>query len=282
MGLWAQKENHHEAGIKIGAANYYGDLQTQILPWGREAAKTYRPSVGIIYKHFFNPRLGVRAEANYMRITAADSLSFNKANQARNLSFTNDMFDLSVAAELNFIPVDLHKFKVSPYIFAGIGAVYSNPYTHDIKGDKINLRSLGTEGQGLPMYPDRKIYNTLHGMIPFGGGVKFLIGQTFVISAEVAVRYVGSDYIDDVSRSYVNLDTLMAYRGPKAVEMAYRGNEIKGWDGNYPNYEFYRGSHKLNDFYWTAGITATIYFNALGIGRNNYQTTCPRVFGRKR
>ncbi|HZH88604.1 MAG TPA: DUF6089 family protein [Chitinophagaceae bacterium] len=287
LGLWAQqnrsyKDNHHEVGLKFGAANYYGDLQTEVIPWGRESSKTYRPSVGIIYKHFFNPHVGVRFEANYMRITAADSLSNNRANQLRNLNFTNDMVDLSGALELNFLPVDVHKFKVSPYVFVGVGAVYSNPYTLDINSDKTHLRTLGTEGQGLSNYPDRQIYSTIHPMIPLGGGVKFFIGETFVLSAEVAIRYAGTDYLDDVSRSYVNMDTLLAYRGAKSVELSYRGNQLNEWDGNYPNYEFQRGDHKMNDWYWTAGITATIYFDAFSNFGNYIQTNCPRIFGRRR
>lgn len=282
LGLWAQKENHHEIGIKIGAANYYGDLQTEVIPWGRASSLTYKPSFGILYKHFFNPHVGIRFEANYMRITAADSLSNNKANQLRNLNFTNDIIDLSGALEINFLPVDVHKFKVSPYIFVGVGAFYSNPFTLNNIGEKTFLRNLSTEGQGLPAYPDRKVYPTINPMIPFGGGVKFFIGETFVLSAEVSIRYTGSDYIDDVSRSYINMDTLKAYRGDQSVELAYRGNRHKEWDGNYPNYEFQRGDHKMNDWYWTAGITATIYFDAFGNIGNYIQTTCPRIFGRRK
>lgn len=282
LGLWAQKENHHEIGIKIGAANYYGDLQTEAIPWGRASSLTYKPSVGVLYKHFFNPHVGVRFEANYMRITAADSLSNNKANQLRNLNFTNDLVDLSGALEINFLPVDVHKFKVSPYVFVGIGAFYSNPFTLNNIGEKTFLRNLSTEGQGLPAYPDRKIYPTINPMIPFGGGIKFFVGETFVLSAEVSIRYTGSDYIDDVSRSYVNMDTLKAYRGDQSVELSYRGNRHKEWDGNYPNYEFQRGDHKMNDWYWTAGVTATIYFDAFGNIGTYIQTTCPRIFGRRK
>lgn len=281
FSLWAQEGKHQEAGLKFGAANYYGDLQTEVVPWGRQSAKTYRPSVGIVYKNFFNPRVGLRFEMNYARLTAADSLSNNRANQLRNLDFTNDVVDLFGALEVNFLPVDIHKFKVSPYVFAGIGAFYSNPYSKDLDGEKQYLRRLGTEGQGLPGYPDRKHYSTIHAMIPFGGGIKFLIGQTFVLSAEATIRYAATDYIDDVSRSYVNLDTLLAYRGAKSVEMAYKGNQLRDWDGNYPNYEFHRGDHKMNDWYWTVGITATIYFDAFNRLRNNRQTNCPRVFGRR-
>ncbi len=275
-------QKHHEIGLTFGAANYFGDLQTQTVPWGRDAAKTYRPSAGIIYKFFMNPRVGVRFGATYMRVTGADSLSKNAASRLRNLNFTNDMGELYGALEFNFLPVEVNKFKVSPYVFVGVGAFYSNPYTIDNDGEKTFLRTLGTEGQGLPNYPDRKIYPVINAMVPIGGGVKFFIGETVMLSAEVGLRYTATDYLDDVSRSYVNMDTLLMYRGSKTVDLSYRGNTNPDWDGNYPNYEFSRGDFKRNDWYWTAGITATVYFEAFGNVATYIQTKCPKIFGRGR
>lgn len=281
LPLLAFGQKHHEIGLWVGAANYYGDLQNNWIPTGNSNMKTYSPSAGIIYKYYPNPQVGFRFGASFIRITAADSLSDVVANQRRNLNFTNNMFETYGAIELNLLPIDMEKFKVTPYVFGGIGAFYGSPFTKDNKGDKVFLRNMSTEGQGLPQYPDRKIYPVVNAMFPFGGGVKAFIGNTVMLSAEVGLRYTSTDYLDDVSRSYVNMDTLLAYKGQNAVDLSYRGNEKLDWDGNYPNYKFQRGDFKRNDWYWTVGVSATIYFDAFGRVKDYIQTNCPRIFGRR-
>ncbi|KAA5537262.1 outer membrane beta-barrel protein [Taibaiella lutea] len=279
LPLFASAQKHHEIGIWLGASNYYGDLQTKWVPTGIQNASTYKPSGGIIYKYFVNPRVGFRFGASYISITGADSLSDIAANKLRNLNFTNNLVEVYGGIELNLLPIDMEKFHFTPFVFAGIGAFYGKPFTRDALDNKTNLRDLGTEGQGLPMYPDRKVYPLVNAMFPFGGGIKCFIGNTVMLTAEVGLRYTTSDYLDDVSRSYVNMDTLLAYKGQKAVDMAYRGNTNPDWDGNYPNYKFQRGDYKRNDWYWTAGVSATIYFDAFPNIKRYIQTKCPRIFG---
>lgn len=273
-------QRHHEIGVSLGVANYFGDLQANPIPWGVHTAKTYKPSIGLTYKYFVNPHVGFRFGATYARITAADSLSGIRANQLRNLSFTNDIFELHGGIEINFLPIDMERFKFTPYVFAGIGGFYSSPFAFDQEGTKIKLRTLGTEGQGLPQYPDREFYSMIHTSFPIGGGFKAMIGNTIMVSAEVGLRYTTTDYLDDVSKSYVNMDTLQTYRGTKAVEMAYRGNKHLDWDQNYPNNGFQRGDMTRNDWYWTVGLNVGIYFDSFGNIKEYIQTKCPRIFSR--
>lgn len=273
-------QKHHEIGLSLGMANYFGDLQPKQIPWGVNDAKTYKPSIGLTYKYFVNPHVGFRFGATYARITAADSLSDIRANQLRNLSFTNDIFEIHGGIEINFLPIDMERFKFTPYIFAGIGGFYSSPFAEDNDKNKTKLRSLGTEGQGLPQYPDRKLYPVVNASFPLGFGFKAMIGNTMMISTEVGLRYTSTDYLDDVSRSYTNMDTLKIYRGSKAVEMAYRGNTQYDWDGNYPNFGFQRGDLRRNDWFWTVGVNVGIYFDAFGNIRDYIQTRCPRIFSR--
>jgi hypothetical protein len=120
LPLFAQAQKHHEIGIWGGAANYYGDLQTQWIPTGIVNSRTYKPSGGITYKYFVNPRVGFRFGASYISITGADSLSNIKANHLRNLSFGNNMFETYGALELNLFAIDMDRAKVSPYIFFGV------------------------------------------------------------------------------------------------------------------------------------------------------------------
>lgn len=274
-------QRHHEIGIWTGAANYYGDLQPSWVPNGQRQGATYQPAVGIIYKYYPNPTIGFRFAASYIRLTGADSLSNVKADRLRNLSFSNNVIETYAALELNFLPIERDRFKVTPYVFAGVGAFYGRPFARDNQGEKVFLQPLGTEGQGLPQYPDRKLYPLVNAMFPIGGGLKFFIGNTVMLTAEVGLRYTTTDYLDDVSNSYVNMDTLLAFRGQKSVEMAYRGTGNPEWDGNYPNYEFQRGDFTNNDWYWTAGLSATIYFEAFGNIKKYLQTQCPQIFGNR-
>ena len=268
-----QAQNHHEIGLSVGVANYYGDLQPKL--W---ASYGYQPMVGIVYKYFMSPHVGLRVGATYTNLTAADSLSKIPTNVARNLSFATRLFEVHGALEVNFLPIDVLRRKVSPYIFGGLSVFYFDPYAIDDAGSKHYLRPLSTEGQGLPMYPDRKQYSLVNIAFPVGGGFKFFIGKTIMLTTELGFRYTNTDYIDDVSKSYVNLDTLQAYKGKLARAMAYRGNTVPGWKGDNPNYGFQRGDTKSNDWYWFGNITCTIYFRAFGNPKEYLKTKCPGFF----
>jgi hypothetical protein len=222
--------------------------------------------------------VGVRFGASYTKLTAADSMSDIPVNQARNLSFATDLFEFHGALEVNFLPIEIMRHKATPYIFGGVAAFYMDPYAKAPNGDKVYLRPLSTEGEGLPMYPDRKQYSLVNMAFPFGGGFKFFIGKTIMLTTEIGFRYTNTDYLDDVSKSYVNLDTLQAYKGKLARQMSYRGNTLSSWDGNNPNYGYQRGDIKSNDWYWYGNLTVTIFFRAFGNPKEYIKTRCPGFF----
>lgn len=273
--LCSQAQQHHEIGLDAGVANYYGDLQDKIFP-----SYGYKPDMGIFYKYFFNPNIGLRFGANYATVTAADSLSDIPANRARNLSFESHVVEIHGGLEINFLPLDVDRMKVTPYVFGGVGAFYFNPYAQAPDGSRVFLRPLSTEGEGLPQYPDRKQYSNIAVSFPFGGGMKFLIGKTLVITTELGFRYTTTDYLDDVSKSYVNLDTLLAYRGKLAAQMSFRGNQIAGWDKNYPSYTNQRGNSNSNDWYWFGNIGIAIYFRTFGNVKDYLQGRCPVFYNK--
>jgi len=268
-----QAQEHQEIGLTVGVANYYGDLQQKLFP-----SYGYQPMAGIIYKYFLSPHVGLRFGATYTNLTAADSLSNIPIDKARNLSFSTHLFEVHGALEINMLPIEVFRMKATPYIFGGISVFYFDPFADDSNGNKVFLRPLSTEGEGLPMYPDRKEYSLVNVAFPFGGGFKFFIGKTLMLTTELGFRYTNTDYLDDVSKSYVNLDTLAAYKGALARTMSYRGNTAKGWDGNYPNYGFQRGDSKSNDWYWYGNITVTVYFKAFKNAKDYIKTKCPVFF----
>lgn len=273
-------QRHHEAGLSFGVSNYYGDLQELRFP-----NEGYHPMVGVSYKMYANPRVGFRFGASYTTISTADSLSDVHAVKLRNLNFGTRVIEAHAGIEYSFWPVDPVRSRISPYLFAGVGVFYSNPFTNGMNGEKVFLRPLSTEGQGLPPYPDRKVYSNVNASFPFGAGVKFLVNKTMVISGEIGFRPTTTDYLDDVSKSYVNLDTLAKYKGTQSVQLSYRGNKATGWDsyptgnGNgqsYVDYGYKRGDSRTNDWYWFANVTLSIYLKASGNSNTYWQTNCPR------
>jgi hypothetical protein len=264
-------QKHHEVGIFGGTSSYYGDLQERLFP-----KEGYRASGGLMYKYFVHPNVGFRFGATYASLYGADSLSEAPAVKKRNLNFQTNLFEVHSAIEINMIPVDYDEFKFSPYLFAGLALFYYNPYTIGANDQKIYLRPLSTEGQGLRQYPGRKVYSLVNVGLPLGAGMKVLIGKKVLISTEIGFRYTATDYLDDVSSSYVNMDTLFRYKGKQSVDLSYRSDELAGWDNNYPNDKFVRGDNMKKDWYWFAGVNVAIYFDAFGNPDRSKKTRCPR------
>ena len=97
-------------------------------------------------------------------------------------------------------------------------------------------------------------------------------------------RKTFTDYLDDVSSIYVDQNVLMQAKGAKAVEMAYRGDEIPG-GLPYPNHGDKRGTPSEMDWYYFFGVNFEIKFSAFaqlfkGVKPENssalHFTRCPR------
>ena len=270
LPLASTAQQHHEFGFTAGVSSYYGDLQSELFPdYGVNAMG------GVMYKYFFNPHIGMRFGIAYGSLTAADSLSDYQARKERNLSFATNILEFHGGLEFNLLPIEKDRIKFTPYAFVGIGVFRFNPYTQGVNGEKIFLRPLGTEGQNIPVYPDRREYKLTSVSFPVGAGLKFFLGKTFMITPEIGFRYTNTDYIDDVSKSYVDFQTLKEYRGQHAVDYAFRTDELSNWDGNYPTYQGQRGDSKSNDLYWMGGLTITVYLDAVGNMFDYWQTNCP-------
>lgn len=264
------QKKHHEIGIFGGTSMYVGDLQQSFFPnYG------YRACGGLVYKYFMHPNIGFRTGINYANLWGADSLQSSYALQRRNLDFQTNLIELNAGFEANLLPVETDQYKVSPYVFAQVALFYFNPYT-TVNEEKLYLRPLSTEGQGLKQYPDRKLYSLVNMGFPLGGGMRFFLGQKVMLNAEIGFRYTLTDYLDDVSKSYVNMDTLFAYKGKQSVDLSFRTDEKPNWDGNYPAEGFKRGDSRTSDWYWFGGISVSIYFDSFGNTFRYKQSRCPR------
>ena len=223
--------------------------------------------VGILLKKDMNRYLTLRAGFTFGMIAGADSTNKSIALQYRNLSFRSNIWEGHLGAEWNILDIDEKGF--TPYIFGGVALFSFYPWAKDAAGNKVALRRLSTEGQGLPQYPERGNQYALHQVsIPFGAGFKYLFTDRWTLGVEIGLRPTFTDYLDDVSTGYVDQNTLLAERGQLAVDMAYRGDEVghKLPPGTYPLDGAQRGSAKYKDWYSFSGITVMYRFGSGGDG----------------
>jgi hypothetical protein len=251
-----------------GLSNYSGDLQAKSYTFDQSYF-----AFGAGAQYDITRNFSAISNISFMKIGASDQ--YNNANLVfRNLSFQSNILELNLLGEYSFMDITQKKF--SPFIFGGIAVFHFNPYAYDTTGQKVYLKPLSTEGEGLPQYPGQKPYSLTQFAIPFGGGIKFRVSENVVIAYEVGFRKTFTDYLDDVSTIYVDKTILLNAKGPLAVEMAYRANELKGGNPNYPPAGTTRGSPKYKDMYYYTGIRVSI---ALLSKRDGYygrgRTDCP-------
>ncbi len=186
-----------EFGITVGAAHYFGDINT------RAAINRPKPAIGAFFRKQFGNYVGLRISAHYAQLGYSDTYSKSDYQKTRNLSFNTNIWELALQGDFNFfkfIPND-PDYAFTPYLTLGVGVFTYDPYAY-LNGQKEFLRPLGTEGQLLG-YKGRKPYSTLAICIPLGIGVKYNISEKMNFSFEIAHRFTNTDYLDDVSTTYI-------------------------------------------------------------------------------
>jgi len=189
-----------EFGIGLGAGHYFGDLNTKAkLNRAKLAASAF-------FRKNFGNYIAARVGVSFAQLGYSDIYnSHNKYMSSRNLSFNSKVWELTLQGDFNFfrfMPGE-PQYNFTPYITFGAGVFSYDPYAY-LRGEKVFLRPLGTEGQGSSLYPDRKQYSSMGICIPFGGGIKYSLNERVNIAFEVLHRFTNTDYLDDVSKTYVD------------------------------------------------------------------------------
>jgi opacity protein-like surface antigen len=254
-------------GLFGGVSQYQGDLQSSYFQ-GRFA----NAALGLTATYDIAPRFAVRAGLTFSALEASDRYNTKEELGVRNFSFRTRLTEFSLLGQYSFFNIEDTRW--TPYVFAGVAVFKMDPYTYDSSGQKVYLRLLGTEGQGLEQYPGRKMYNKTQFAIPFGGGVTYAISERWQLGLELGIRKTFTDYIDDVSSTYADASDLLAGRGPKAVELAYRRGEVDPANAAYPEKGAMRGQDKWKDMYYFTGLHLQFRLGSGG-GRGKYG--CPPV-----
>lgn len=189
----------NEYGLSIGATQYFGDLNENY------GFNTIAPAYGIYIRRRMNSYIALKLSGFYTSVGYDDKYNTVPYMVSRNLNFKSNIFEVSAQAEFNFfryITGD-RTFRFTPYLTGGIGAFYYNPYT-TYRGSKYYLQPLGTEGQNAG-YNDRK-YSNYSVCFPIGAGVKYWLRPGVNLTFEIVDRLTLTDYLDDVSTTYVGAD----------------------------------------------------------------------------
>lgn len=205
-----------EVAVTSGITYFLGDVGgrpgqgakfLKDLDWGK-----FDPLIGVKANYYLENWLNISAGANYTAIHAADSLiRFNPNDEGRwrfyrNLSFRSKVWEVYGSVQINPLMYWRTKKRFSgfyPYIGLGIGAFYFNPKAK-LQDEWIELKPLRLEGQGFPQYRERKEYRLVQLYLPFQFGFKYYISPKIHVGFELTYRKTFTDYLDDVSTTYID------------------------------------------------------------------------------
>ena len=211
-----------EAGLNFGPTFFLGDLggkvgkgTTFIKDLNFELTKLMKGAFIAIYPADW---YGFRLAGQYTYVEGKDPLINTNGvdelwRKQRNLDFKSNMWEVYAAVE--FFPIQFVKRndeeydpRLRPYFFGGLGVFHFNP-KGSIKDQNGNvtwheLHPLRTEGQGFAEYPDKRPYQLTQMNLPFGGGIKYLASDNINLAVELLYRKTFTDYMDDVSTTYID------------------------------------------------------------------------------
>lgn len=267
----------YEFGVSAGVVNCLTDLGgTRGVggKWTKDLNLGNNEFLGGLYFGALrNETIGIRLEANFGRLSAYDSILSNveitniaRARYNRNLSFRSNITEIALIAEFHplwaFINWSLRDNldppRFSPYLLGGIGYFKFNPQAN-LNGRWIDLQPLRTEGQGFEEYPNRKPYSLNGISFPFGAGLKYEISQLLNLRAEFVYRPTNTDYIDDVSTTFIDKTLFQKYLTGAKLRNALLLNDRQRGEylpQSWPNKK--RGNIHDKDNYFSLNIKLSV------------------------
>lgn len=293
-----------EAGLNFGPTFFLGDLggkvgkgTTFIKDLNFKLTKVMKGAFIAIYPTEW---YGIRLAGQYTYVEGIDPLINTNGvdelwRKQRNLDFKSNVWEVYAAVEffpLQFLKRNNEEYnpRLRPYIFGGLGAFQFNPQgsMQDQNGNITwhALHPLRTEGQGFAEYPDKKPYSLTQLNLPFGAGFKYLASDNVNIAFELLYRKTFTDYMDDVSTTYIDRTLFDKYLSvsdaavAKLISDKTIGIVTPGVTRYAPGEQ--RGNSYNNDAYFSFVLKFGIRFgsqfsNSYNKGASN-RTRCPVRF----
>ncbi len=243
---FAQEGPPREIGVVAGGTFYMGELNQKLFG-------NTRPAIGLSQRTTYQKRLSWEKHIMVGTLTAADSLQKDPVLKNRNLSFRNQIVEAGTMLEINYFDYKMGSKKdfLTPYLFFGISAFYSNPQTY-YNGEWVNLRDIGTEGQLLG---GGKKYNLINFAVPIGIGLKVCVSKRFSFTVFSGFRKTFTDQIDDVSGSYADASRF------SAENQALVDRSLVKQRPNGTNTGLDRGNSNTKDWYNFTGFSIYLKTN---------------------
>jgi len=292
-----------EAGLNFGPTFFLGDLggnqgkgTTFIKDVNLELTKMMKGAFISIYPADW---IGFRVAAQFTYVSGVDNIIDTKGvdelwRKQRNLDFKSNMWEAYGAIEL-FPTMMFNKYsdynpRLKPYGFVGIGLFHFNPKGSitSAGGTKTwyELHPLRTEGQGMGEYPDKKPYKLTQVNIPMGFGLKFDLSDRVNIGTELLYRKTFTDYMDDVSTTFIDPNYFDDYLSAQDAMIARKIHDkinaivTPGFTRNAPGIQ--RGNPKNMDAYFSTVLKLGVRLGAIyGSDQERNaarQTRCPHFY----
>lgn len=212
------KRQRYEWVAGVGATQFLGDLggRNQIGSdyfFDLDAASTrYVVNLGFRYK--ISPYVSAKTGFSFGEIAGDDKYTEEAFRNNRNLHFRSPVVEWATQIEVSWMRESIgSRYKIRRvrgrgrkgsqvyvYGFAGVALLYMNPMAK-YNGKWHSLKPLHTEGQEF--VPSRSEYSNWQFTIPFGIGMKYALDKKSSIGLEYGLRKTFTDYMDDVSTTYV-------------------------------------------------------------------------------
>ncbi len=232
--LRAQLPVKSDIGICVGTTLFFGDLGGANYigrPLFFDLERSLIKPVGMISYHYQkSKKVGFKIQAAYTSVAGDDKLIEPKDLYApewfrwyRNLNFQSKIWEVSAQIEYFFTKYQpgSMQYRVGPYAFIGVGVMHMNPKAN-YNGSLVELQPLHTEGQGFEG-SSLKEYSLYQPVVPIGLGIRYNVTTDFCIGFEYGDRKTFTDYMDDVSTSYVSQADFNTYfsTDPISATIAY-------------------------------------------------------------
>ncbi|MBS1762554.1 MAG: hypothetical protein JSR00_06730 [Bacteroidetes bacterium] len=233
-------------------------------------------SGGLFFSVIYKNAIAIRLEGTYGKVQANDNVltgvtDIAKERFNRNLNFRSNISEISLLAEFHPLYIfvdwasrDEEPPRLSPYLVGGVGYYSFNPQGN-LDGRWVDLQPLHTEGQGFKEYPDREVYKLKQMNIPLGLGVRYELSQFLTLRGEFVYRKLFTDYLDDVSTTYIDPALFYTYFSPEKADLAVTMADRQLIQKTNPFGGGKRGSPKEKDAYFSFNIKLGIT-----LGRERY------------
>ena len=257
-----------ELGASLGTMSCNTDIEGKIAD-----PKSFKLSGGVYAALLYRQIAGLRLEATFGSVTADDKRSDKAKLRNRNLNFKSKIAEVSLLAELHPLEFVIRDYTpaLSAYVLAGVGYFTFNPQAL-YNNTWVALQPLHTEGQGFAEL-DRPNYQLYAFNFSGGGGLRYNLSERLTLRGEAVYRMLSTDYLDDVSTSYVRAALFDKYLPKNVADLAKiladRSSELAGGEPNTQTSR--RGNPKNNDAYYSVSIKLGIKldnFSNKGISKN--------------